>query len=550
MANINGQNEFKRETMVHFHQKENTQIGRIFNLKDPKVSIIYVSAYQLQQEIISYYHKICELAQIPDYINRLHFIYPENSQCFPKIYNTNKLLYYSPMALKKIKKIISNKYSYIIPGNIQKQDILISIQLNVPVYAGDLDTSQKLNSKTHSRHFFKEIGLPIPAGIENIGSEDELFTKLTYLIIKYPQINTWIFKTDYEQKGRGTAYIELEHLRVIKDFKKQKISEENVLKLREIISTLLPQKIVICFPSLFANYQEFLEYFVYNKGLIEAFPQNNNENEVKGLSVSFKIDPDGVIKPLCAFEKISLVPFVNFGAIFPQNVLPLLNLKALCEKIGVELKKRGVFGYINADLVAFQDPENSLGHKLFYLNGLDCFLNDFMSAFFMFQMVSGSKMDQVSGKYYLSDQNEQESNYLDEEEGDFLNIIKDFDERSFFFVPYICHEGFFQSNFKEFFIVCRKFNISYDIEKKQGTLFLLLDQLKEGVLGVLGIGEKIQECMQFIYDVFIKIQQMFENEEFQRKKKNQKESIVRNDEVSFQILLKKIKSLYQEYRGR
>jgi hypothetical protein len=64
---------------------------------------------------------------------------------------------------------------------------------------------------------------------------------------------------------------------------------------------------------------------------------------------------------------------------------------------------KAVFGFVCVDIIAFEDFNNKNGHKLFYFNGLDCYLNDFSSAFFAFNFVSSGKIDIFSGKYYLSD---------------------------------------------------------------------------------------------------------------------------------------------------
>ena len=50
--------EMKRMTMEKFLQRENAQITRIFSMKDPNVDVIYVSPFQLTNDVIGYYMKI------------------------------------------------------------------------------------------------------------------------------------------------------------------------------------------------------------------------------------------------------------------------------------------------------------------------------------------------------------------------------------------------------------------------------------------------------------------------------------------------------------
>lgn len=68
--------EMKRLTMEKFVQRQNSQICRIFRLKDPNIEIVYVAPFDLSPEIINYFHKVLELSGVPNYKERLHFVWP------------------------------------------------------------------------------------------------------------------------------------------------------------------------------------------------------------------------------------------------------------------------------------------------------------------------------------------------------------------------------------------------------------------------------------------------------------------------------------------
>ena len=56
---------------------------------------------------------------------------------FPSHFSTSRLLMYSPKALFRIKQLIKNKNSIIIPGFPSNDDVKLSTTLNVPLYSGD-----------------------------------------------------------------------------------------------------------------------------------------------------------------------------------------------------------------------------------------------------------------------------------------------------------------------------------------------------------------------------------------------------------------------------
>lgn len=123
--------------MEKVSQRQNAQITRLFRLKDPFVEVIYISPFDLSSDIISYYYKILELNGVADYKDRLHFIWPDNFMQFPNHTSVSRLVMYSPKALKRIKLLIKNKITILVPGYPSNDDVLLSSYLDVPIYSGD-----------------------------------------------------------------------------------------------------------------------------------------------------------------------------------------------------------------------------------------------------------------------------------------------------------------------------------------------------------------------------------------------------------------------------
>lgn len=90
--------ELKRMSIEKLKQKENSQIVRIFSLKDPNVDVIYVTPYTLTSEVYKYYMKILELVEIEDAKSRFHLVVPENYNRFHEHLSLTQALLYSPKA--------------------------------------------------------------------------------------------------------------------------------------------------------------------------------------------------------------------------------------------------------------------------------------------------------------------------------------------------------------------------------------------------------------------------------------------------------------------
>ena len=57
-------------------------LTKIFSVKDPNLEILYVPPAQLMPEVQGYIHKILEMDDLNESINRIHIIVPENADKF------------------------------------------------------------------------------------------------------------------------------------------------------------------------------------------------------------------------------------------------------------------------------------------------------------------------------------------------------------------------------------------------------------------------------------------------------------------------------------
>jgi len=62
-------------------------------------------------------------------------------------------LYYCPKTLRKIKKIISNHYAYIVPSTPSNDYILLCNELNVPLYGSNPQKLAYLSTKSGCKQF-------------------------------------------------------------------------------------------------------------------------------------------------------------------------------------------------------------------------------------------------------------------------------------------------------------------------------------------------------------------------------------------------------------
>jgi hypothetical protein len=68
------------------------------------------------------------------------------------------------------------------------------------------------------------------------------------------------------------------------------------------------------------------------------------------------------------------------------------------------------------------------------------------------------------------------------------------------YCPLIINEGLDALQYKTFFQLCRLESISFNLEKKVGSTFILIDSLQSGVLSVMTVGDSLNSVLKYMSD--------------------------------------------------
>ena len=70
------------------------------------------------------------------------------------------------------------------------------------------------------------------------------------------------------------------------------------------------------------------------------------------------------------------------------------------------------------------------------------------------------------------------------------------------YCKYLHHPGISNIQYKAFFHMCRLQSISFDLESRKGTAFMLQDCLQSGVLAMMTIAEERKEALGMMCEAF------------------------------------------------
>ena len=358
-------------------------------------------------------------------------------------------------------------------------------------------------------------------------------------------------------------------------------------KLYYQLKNILIKNIKFSYPNLYSNWNEYIQKFLNEKGVIECCPTKNLDGIMNNPCLPIFIEPNGKIRILPSYEKINVDFFKNVASTSPQTSINNGELNKIGEQMGNFLYSQEIIGYITLEFITFHDGKKMIYWGVDIKYGLTQQICDLQFCYILYIQSTLIKNNNNYFNQFLSEDIKEESEDLnkrinndndnnknnnDESESKtFSNNIHEnctylIDNKHYsdiisdtmvFSFHYISTGLITEIKLKDFLKEFRYSNIIFDIEKKEGAIFNLCDGLECGIFGLCGVInldtlERVYPSLR-LWKLINKTILVFKEYIYKTQKKNMiidlNKGILeknRNDQVDLYAIFNKVKNTLKE----
>lgn len=378
----------------------------------PKTRVIFVTSEPIHPHIVDYYLQLLPGIPFSHARRRLEMFstYDSSNKSL-----TQKILE-RPALMRRIRKAIGNaKNTHLTVFNVTQLEKQLSVALGIPLLGPD-PKHLHYGSKSGSRKLFREAGVPLPDGYEDLKNEQEVFDCILKLWQDHPDMKKVVIKINEGFSGEGNAIFPVDCLKGVTD----------PVEARKILEVEVPKQARYQAPGM--HWEGFIAKFREMEGVVEEFLEGDGK---ESPSVQLRITPMGESQLISTHDQILGGPDgqVFIGCSFPARPTYQQPLHQAGNKIGDVLAKTGVIGRLSIDFMAI--PNGDGGWNMFAIE-INLRKGGTTHPFRTLQFLTGGKYDQESGlfqsgstrpKYYFASDNLENEKYKGLLPEDLIDIV-------------------------------------------------------------------------------------------------------------------------------
>ena len=305
-------------------------------LRKPGVHITYLTSMPVRAEIVDYY-----LGLLPGVIHaharrRLRLMAVQDATDRPL---TRKILDRPRLIDRVRRRLLKPEATHLVPYTTSVLERDLAIRLGIPMFGADPRVAH-LGSKSGGRRIFRDEGVAVPLGAEDLATVEECVEALASLRRERPDLERAVVKLNDGVSGEGNAEVDLTGL-------PQSGSSGETAALRERFESMR-----FDLPTM--TLERFMEEMADRRGVVE---ERLRGDEIRSPSAQARITPLGEVQILSTHDQLlgGASGQSYLGARFPADPAYSARIAADTGKVGERLAREGVVGRFAVDFVAVKN---------------------------------------------------------------------------------------------------------------------------------------------------------------------------------------------------
>jgi hypothetical protein len=326
------QSELKKLPGANFYEER--LLFLLIRLRNPRARLVYVTSQAVHPIILEYYLQF--LAGIPASHARSRLTLLCADDASPRSL-TEKILE-RPRLIERIRAgIVDPSRSYLTIFNSTPLERKLAVLLGIPLNGCDPNLSH-LGTKSGSRKVFKEAGIDLPPGTEDLHTQREVAEALHELHAGHPTLRKAVIKLNESFSGEGNAIFRFPEAGGVNAHR------EALRHVEFSVPTETPEA--------------YFDKFARMGGIVEAFV---DAKEKHSPSSQHRISPHEESTAISTHDQILGGPSgqVFLGCSFPAHDDYRMKVQEAGQKIGAVLARYGVVSRFAVDYLVHRDDSDA-----------------------------------------------------------------------------------------------------------------------------------------------------------------------------------------------
>jgi hypothetical protein len=424
---------------------EERQLSMLTWLRLPRTQVIFMSSTHIPDALVDYY--LGMLPGVPHIHARARLTMLTCNDASEE--NLTRKILARPRLVQRIRDaIVDPNVTHMTAFNTTPDEVTLAVQLGIPLYGND-PALDHLGTKSGSRKIFREAGVELPDGVEDLHGVEDAARAVSDLRRRNPALRRAVLKLEEGFSGEGNAILDL-----------PRDAENDPASMRErILRTLRPEA-----PGQSA--EEFLAVFARMGGIAEAWVEGEGKNSP---SVQMRVTPSRTLEIISTHDQMlgGASGQVFLGSTFPANDAYRGQLVDAARKVGKVLLARGVQGRFAVDFVTVRDGAS---HRAYAIE-INLRKGGTTLPFQMLQFLTAGTVDAQTGEF-LTPLGEVRAYYATD------NLQKD---------------AYRALTSEDLIDILVRHQLQFDATRQQGVVFHLMGALSMyGKLGLVSIAPTIE----------------------------------------------------------